>query len=55
MKEEKKMKKFTVVIKNEKIERHENQLAAIFSAWEQKMKGKQVKVVDDETCKTIYK
>ena len=51
------MKKFTVVIWNgetpEKIERHENQLSAVMSAWEAKMVGKRVKVVNDD-CETIY-
>ena len=51
------MKKFTVVIWNgetpEKIERHESQLNAVMSAWEAKMVGKIVKVVNDD-CETIY-
>ena len=53
------MKKFTNVIYGangaEKIERHENELDAVLSAWEQKMSGKTVKVVNDETCETIYR
>lgn len=49
------MKKFTTVINNEKIERHENELDAIFNAWEEKMQGKTVRVINDETCKIIYK
>ena len=51
------MKKFTVVIWNgetpEKIERHESKLNAVMSAWEAKMVGKRVKVVNDD-CETIY-
>lgn len=49
------MKKFTVIINNEKIERHEKELEAVLSAWEAKMTGKKVKVVKDETCETIYR
>ena len=50
------MKKYTTIINgNEKIERHENKLDAIFNAWEMKMKGNIVKVVNDETCEVIYK
>jgi hypothetical protein len=52
------MTKFTVVIgtqeRAEKIERKENALDAIISAWENKMQGKEVKVVSD-TCETIYR
>ena len=52
------MKKLTVVIgtqeRVEKIERKENALDAIISAWESKMQGKKVKVVNDN-CETIYR
>ena len=47
--------KFTTVINNYKIERYENKLDAILNAWELKMSGNTVKVVDDETCEVIYR
>jgi hypothetical protein len=51
-----KNEKYTTVINgNEKIVKHENKLDAIIKAWETKMTGNTVKVIDDETCKTIYR
>lgn len=38
-----------------KLERFETATRAIIAAWEEKMQGKTARVVDDETCETIYK
>jgi hypothetical protein len=56
-KETKKMNYTMVVFENgraTKLERFELAARAIITAWEFKMQGKTVKVVNDETCETIY-
>jgi hypothetical protein len=52
---DRKMKKYTTVINGTKIERHECEIDAIINAWEEKMNGNTVKVVDDENCKVVYR
>lgn len=47
------MKKYTVLCGN-KIIRCETKVEAIIKAWEHKMQGYTVKVVDDATCELIY-
>lgn len=53
------MKNYTMVVSENgranKIRRFESSTSAIITAWEEKMMGRTVKVVDDETCEIIYK
>lgn len=53
------MKKYTTVIwRNDgtkMIMRHESKVEAFISANDEKMKGNLVEVVEDETCRVIYK
>ena len=51
--------KYTMVVSENgrasKLERFESATRAIITAWEEKMQGRTVKVVDDKTCEIIYK